>query len=105
MNAILDRSAPGVRITLLADERAASGEPLDLGDQLIGFTFEEGIGPANAVTTQSLTPAAPCHPRPGPSQPSAAVLQPALERPVVDPQASRDCVHAVLAGQRDGFVP
>ena len=34
----------------------------------------EGIGPANAVTPQSLTPAAPCHPRPGPSQPSAATL-------------------------------
>ena len=27
MNPIIDRSAPGVRITLLADERAESGEP------------------------------------------------------------------------------
>ena len=34
MNSIIDRSAPGVRITLLPDERAASGEPLDLGDRI-----------------------------------------------------------------------
>ena len=41
MNPILDRSAPGVRITLLADERAVSGEPLELGDRIIGFTFDD----------------------------------------------------------------
>jgi uncharacterized protein len=38
---IIDRSAPGVRITLLADEKAQSGEPLELGDRIIGFTFED----------------------------------------------------------------
>ena len=41
MNPAFDRSAPGVRITLLPDENASSGEPLNLGDRLIGFTFEE----------------------------------------------------------------
>ena len=41
MNPILDRSAPGVRITLLPDEQAEGGEPLDLGDRIIAFTFED----------------------------------------------------------------
>ena len=35
MNPIIDRSAPGVRITLLPDEQAEGGEPLDLGDRII----------------------------------------------------------------------
>ena len=52
MNPILDRSAPGVRITLLADERAASGEPLDLGDRIIGFTFDDAERKADKVSLQ-----------------------------------------------------
>ena len=52
MNSIIDRSAPGVRITLLPDERAASGEPLDLGDRIIGFTFEDAERKADKVSLQ-----------------------------------------------------
>ena len=52
MNTIIDRSAPGVRITLLADERAASGEPLDLGDRIIGFTFEDAERKADKLSLQ-----------------------------------------------------
>lgn len=51
-NAIIDRSAPGVRITLLADEHAASGEPLDLGDRIIGFTFEDAERKADKLSLQ-----------------------------------------------------
>ena len=51
-SAIVDRSAPGVRITLLADEHAASGEPLDLGDRIIGFTFEDAERKADKVAIQ-----------------------------------------------------
>jgi hypothetical protein len=36
---LADRSGPGVRITLLANERAPSGEPLDLDGRIISFTF------------------------------------------------------------------
>ena len=52
MNAIIDRSAPGVRITLLCDERAASGEPLDLGQRIIGFTFEDAERKADKLSLQ-----------------------------------------------------
>ncbi len=52
MNAVIDRSAPGVRITLLADERAESGEPLDLGDRIVGFTFEDSERKADKVSIQ-----------------------------------------------------
>jgi hypothetical protein len=52
MNAIIDRSAPGVRITLLADEKAASGEPLDLGQRIIGFTFEDAERKADKLSLQ-----------------------------------------------------
>ena len=52
MNAIIDRSAPGVRITLLDDERAAGGEPLDLGDRIIGFTFEDAERKADKLSLQ-----------------------------------------------------
>ena len=52
MNPILDRSAPGVRITLLPDERAASGEPLELGDRIIGFTFEDAERKADKLSIQ-----------------------------------------------------
>jgi len=52
MNPIIDRSAPGVRITLLADERAASGEPLELADRIIGFTFDDAERKADKVAIQ-----------------------------------------------------
>jgi len=52
MNPIIDRSAPGIRITLLADERAESGEPLELGDRIIGFTFEDSERRADKVAIQ-----------------------------------------------------
>ncbi len=52
MNPILDRSAPGVRITPLPDERAPSGEPLELGDRIIGFTFEDAERKADKASIQ-----------------------------------------------------
>lgn len=47
-----DRSAPGVRLTVLADEKASSGEPLTLGDRLIAFTFEDSEDKADKLTLQ-----------------------------------------------------
>jgi len=52
MNPIIDRSAPGVRITLLADERAESGEPLELGSRIIGFTFDDAESKADKLSLQ-----------------------------------------------------
>ena len=52
MNPIIDRSAPGVRITLLADERAKSGEPLELGSRIIGFTFDDAESKADKLSLQ-----------------------------------------------------
>lgn len=52
MNTVIDRSAPGIRLTLLADERAASGEPLDLGGRVIGFTFEDSERKTDKVSIQ-----------------------------------------------------
>jgi phage protein D len=52
MNPIIDRSAPGVRITLLADERAESGEPLELGGRIIGFTFDDAESKADKLSLQ-----------------------------------------------------
>ena len=51
-NPIIDRSRPGVRITLLADENASSGEPLDLGDRIIGFTFDDTERKADKISIQ-----------------------------------------------------
>jgi phage protein D len=36
-----NRSAPGVRVTLFKDEKATTGEPLDLGTRLLSFAFED----------------------------------------------------------------
>ena len=41
MTSAVDRSGPGVRITVLANERAPSGERLDLDGRIISFTFED----------------------------------------------------------------
>jgi len=38
---LVDRSGPGVRITVLANERAPSGEPLNLDGRIVSFTFED----------------------------------------------------------------
>ncbi|HVJ90360.1 MAG TPA: hypothetical protein VM580_11190 [Labilithrix sp.] len=48
----VDRSAPGVRITLLANERAPSSEPLDLAGRILGFTFEDAEKKADQVSIQ-----------------------------------------------------
>jgi phage protein D len=48
----VDRSGPGVRITLLESERATSGEPLDLAGRIIGFTFEDSEKKADQVSIQ-----------------------------------------------------
>jgi phage protein D len=37
------RTAPGVRVVFLPDERASSGEPLDLRDRIVSFTFEDSV--------------------------------------------------------------
>ncbi len=52
MSAPTDRSAPGVRITVLPDERAASGEPLDLDGRIVGFTFEDAERKADKLSLQ-----------------------------------------------------
>lgn len=49
---IKDRSRPGVRISVLSDEHASSGTPLDLGDRLIAFTFEDSARKADKVLLQ-----------------------------------------------------
>ena len=46
----LDRTAPGVRLTWLPDEKAASGTPLDLGLRLVSFSFEESESKAAQVS-------------------------------------------------------
>ena len=44
------RVAPGVRITLLADEKATSGEPLKLDGRIVSFSFEEGPKKADQLS-------------------------------------------------------
>jgi hypothetical protein len=51
-NPIIDRSGPGVRLTLLPNERAESGEPLDLGDRLTSFSYEDSERRADKVSLQ-----------------------------------------------------
>ena len=52
MSNVRDTTAPGVRITLLADEKAASGEPLKLDGRIVSFSFEEGPKKADQVSLQ-----------------------------------------------------
>ena len=47
-----DRSGPGVRITVLANERAPSGEPLDLDGRILSFSFEDAERKADQVSLQ-----------------------------------------------------
>ncbi|RJS13444.1 late control protein D [Corallococcus sp. H22C18031201] len=48
----LDRSAPGVRLTLLAHERARGGEPLTLEGRVLGLTFEDSSTKADKLSLQ-----------------------------------------------------
>ena len=48
----LDRSAPGVRITVLPSEQAGTGEPLDLSGRLVGFTYEDAERKTDKVSLQ-----------------------------------------------------
>ncbi len=52
MTTPLDRSAPGVRLTLLASERVPSGQPLDLTGRLLSFTYEDSASKADQVSLQ-----------------------------------------------------
>ena len=52
MTTLADRSAPGVRIVALANERAASGEPVDLAGRIIGFTYEDSEKKTDQVSIQ-----------------------------------------------------
>ena len=50
MTTLKDRSAPGVRITLLPDEKAASGTPVDLAGRILSFTYEDCERKADKVS-------------------------------------------------------
>ncbi len=52
MNAVIERSAPGVRIVYLADQNAQAGELLDLKQRLIGFTYEDSERKTDKVSLQ-----------------------------------------------------
>lgn len=52
MIALKDRSAPGVRVTVLSDEKAFAGEPLDLGGRILEFSYEDAERQADKVTIQ-----------------------------------------------------
>ncbi len=47
-----DRSAPGVRITSLTDERAASGAPLNLDGRVLAFAYEDSALKADQASLQ-----------------------------------------------------
>ena len=52
MTDLVDRSGPGVRITVLSNERAPSGEPLNLDGRILGFTYEDAERKADQVSIQ-----------------------------------------------------
>ena len=52
MTGLVDRSGPGVRITVLENERAPSGEPLDLDGRILAFTFEDAEKKSDQVAIQ-----------------------------------------------------
>ncbi len=47
-----DRSAPGVRVVVLRDERASVGEPWPLGDRLLSFSYEDSASKVDKVTLE-----------------------------------------------------
>jgi len=49
---VIDRSAPGVRITRLQSAKATSGEPVDLAGRITGFTYEDCERKADKVSIQ-----------------------------------------------------
>lgn len=50
MSAVRDRSAPGVRVSIVPDERVAAGERLDLTGRILSFTFEDAERRADKAT-------------------------------------------------------
>jgi uncharacterized protein len=52
MTPAADRTGPGVRITVLANERAPAGELLDLKGRILSFTYEDAERKADRVTLQ-----------------------------------------------------
>lgn len=52
MTGVVQRTAPGVRVALLPDERAREGEPLDLSGRILGFTFEDAERRADKAVFQ-----------------------------------------------------
>jgi phage protein D len=50
VSSIVDRSAPGVRITLLPNERATGGTPLDLENRILALSYEDCETKADKVT-------------------------------------------------------
>lgn len=52
MTDLRDRSAPGVRVTVLADERAREGEPVELAERILSFTFEDSERRADKAVLQ-----------------------------------------------------
>ena len=46
------RTSPGVRLTLLKDEKATTGDPPDLGTRLISMTFEDCDDKADKLSLQ-----------------------------------------------------
>lgn len=49
MTAQADRTAPGVRLTLLPAARAAQGEPVDLTGRIVSFSYEDSESKADKV--------------------------------------------------------
>ncbi|MBN2527613.1 MAG: phage late control D family protein [Deltaproteobacteria bacterium] len=47
-----DRSAPGIRVSKLPDEKSTSGVPLDLKGRIIGFTFDDSERKADKLSLQ-----------------------------------------------------
>jgi len=52
MSGVIDRSAPGVRVTALPDEKASAGTPVSLDGRIIGFTFEDSARKADRMSLQ-----------------------------------------------------
>jgi hypothetical protein len=52
MTAAFDRSAPGVRVSVIRDEKALAGEPFDLRGRLLSFTYEDSERKADKVTLE-----------------------------------------------------
>lgn len=52
MTALVDRSAPGVRVTVLPDERAREGVPVDLAGRILGFSYEDSERRADKAVLQ-----------------------------------------------------